>query len=31
MFDQKKKAMKFAINLPILAVVMLSDHAKYIS
>ena len=28
MFDQKKEAMKFAINLAILKVVMLSDHAN---
>ena len=32
MFDQKKKAMKFVINLAILKVVMLSDQVvSYIS
>ena len=30
MFDQKKEAMKFAINLAILKLIMLSDHAKCI-
>ena len=30
MFDQIKEAMKFAINLAILNVVMLSDHANHV-